>query len=561
VLNTTVTQIAPSDGEQLSLAIVGDGVLQSTPLPRVGRVTLGRSTECEVRIDEASISRNHATLLLEPLCIVDHGSANGTWVDNERIPANQPIPIRVQQSIRLGSVTLIVQRRTAAAPRFRKLRSHGYFESRLDDECDRARNRGSSLAVVHLVTRGAIELVDVVDAALQDTDVVAAYGPDELEILLVDATADHAHDVVRRVETTLADRGHDAQLGWAWYPRDGRDPSALVARARRHALGEVDDPGDIVVADERMVALHDLVARVARADISVLLQGETGVGKEVIAESIHRQSARVDGPFVKLNCAALTETLLESELFGHERGAFTGAIAAKPGLLEVAEGGVVFLDEVGELALATQAKLLRVLDDRTLMRVGGLQPRPIDVRIVSATNRDLDAEVRRNAFRLDLLYRLNAMSIVIPPLARRFLHDIAAKTDVPTPRLTDAAQALLREYAWPGNVRELRNVIERAMVLATSGTIDADDLPVDRMRPTFAFAAAPTARITVDAPPGTQPGTRSRDSLASDERQQILDALEACHGNQTHAAKLLGVSRRTLINKLEKFAMPRPRKK
>jgi DNA-binding NtrC family response regulator len=570
LLNTTVTQIAPSDGEQLSLAIVGDGVLQSTPLPHVGRVTLGRSTECEVRIDEASISRNHATLLLEPLCIVDNGSANGTWVDNERIPPGTPVPIRVHQSIRLGSVTVIVQRRAAAAPRIRKLRSHGYFESRLDDECDRARNRGTSLAVVHLVTRGAIELVDVVDAALQDTDVVAAYGPDELEVLLVDATADHAHEVVHQIEAAFAQRGHDAQVGWAWYPRDGRDPSALVARARRRALGEVDDAAssDIVVADDRMVALHDLVARVARADISVLLQGETGVGKEVIAESIHRQSQRVNGPFVKLNCAALTETLLESELFGHERGAFTGAIAAKPGLLEVAEGGVVFLDEVGELALATQAKLLRVLDDRTLMRVGGLQPRPIDVRIVSATNRDLDAEVRRNAFRLDLLYRLNAMSIVIPPLrerpgeiiplARRFLHDMATKADLPTPRLTDAAQALLRDYAWPGNVRELRNAIERAMVLASGGVIDADDLPVDRMRPTFAFAAAPTARIPMDTPP--PPGSY-RENIASDERQQILDALEACHGNQTHAAKLLGVSRRTLINKLEKFAMPRPRKK
>ncbi len=170
---------------------------------------------------------------------------------------------------------------------------------------------------------------------------------------------------------------------------------------------------------------------------------------------LHRKSARADKPFVKLNCAAISESLLESELFGHERGAFTGATVAKAGLLEVAEGGVVLLDEIGELAPSTQAKLLRVLDDRTLMRVGGLQPRPIDVRIVSATNRDLDAEVKRSAFRLDLLYRLNAMSIVIPPLrertaeiiplARRFLHSLAAKHDQPAPRLTEAAQQLLRE--------------------------------------------------------------------------------------------------------------------
>jgi len=243
----------------------------------------------------------------------------------------------------------------------------------------------------------------------------------------------------------------------------------------------------VIIADDRMTALHELVTRVAAADISVLLQGETGVGKEVIAERIHAGSTRAQKPFLKLNCAALTETLLESELFGHEKGAFTGATASKPGLLEVAEGGVIFLDEVGELHASTQAKLLRVLDERKLLRVGGLVPRPIDVRIVSATNRDLEAEVARNAFRLDLLYRLNAMAIIIPPLRERvneikplavtFLRALAAKHNREPPRLTDDALALLRSYAWPGNVRELRNVIERAMVLSTGDTIGVADLP------------------------------------------------------------------------------------
>jgi len=314
-----------------------------------------------------------------------------------------------------------------------------------------------------------------------------------------------------------------------------------------------------------MRELHQLVARVAAADISVLLQGETGVGKEVIAELIHRHSSRGAAPFLRLNCAAIAESLLESELFGHERGAFTGANAAKPGLLEVATGGVVFLDEVGELTPAIQAKLLRVLDDRTVMRVGGLTPRPIDVRIVSATNRDLEAEVTRGGFRLDLLYRLNAMSIVIPPLrerpveiamlAHKFAHDSAIKLGRRVPQLTEPALALLRSYAWPGNVRELRNVIERALILSERDVIDLADLPVEKMR------QPQTPAVVVPAGAVTTPGVSPAAAHDAEERRRILEALETCAGNQTHAAELLGISRRTLINKLEKFALPRPRKR
>ncbi|HEY6033166.1 MAG TPA: sigma 54-interacting transcriptional regulator, partial [Kofleriaceae bacterium] len=230
----------------------------------------------------------------------------------------------------------------------------------------------------------------------------------------------------------------------------------------------------------------------------------------------------------------------------------------KAGLLEVAAGGVVFLDEIGELLPNLQAKLLRVLDERKLMRVGGLQPRPIDVRIVSATNRDLDADVRANTFRRDLLYRLNGFSILIPPLRERieeilplagkFATAIAARSGRPVPRITDAAIAMLRSYSWPGNVRELRNVIERAMVLATGNTIDTRDLPEERMR----------ASSDVPAEPQTVAHHETIDSV---EKQKILAALETCAGNQTHAANLLGISRRTLINKMEKFALPRPRKR
>ncbi|MBX3158582.1 MAG: sigma-54-dependent Fis family transcriptional regulator [Deltaproteobacteria bacterium] len=332
-------------------------------------------------------------------------------------------------------------------------------------------------------------------------------------------------------------------------------------RAMGRAATGADDRAP-VIADERMTLLYEIVGRVAASDITVLLLGETGAGKEVIAEAIHRRSARADKPFVRLNCGALAENLLESELFGHERGAFTGAVDTKPGLLEVAQGGVVFLDEVGELQPATQVKLLRVLDERMVTRVGAVKPRPIDVRVIAATNRDLDEEVRSGRFRLDLLYRLNAMSIIVPPLRERvaeiaplagvFLRRYAAQLGRPAPALTAEALALLESYTWPGNIRELRNVIERAVVLCTGDEIGVADLPQERMRSTFS---------SEPAVPQSDPALQIPDTPEAAERRRIRAALEASAGNQTIAAKMLGMSRRTLINKMEKLQVPRPRKR
>jgi len=561
---TAVTTIGPADTDPLFLLVVGGSVVATVPLPGAGRVVIGRSPECEVQVDDTSISRNHAVLHLDPpLRIVDTESANGTWVADRRIAANQPVEIQIDQAVRIGSVTIIIQRRRAITPQPHRLRTHEYFESRLEDECDRAERVGTSCSIVHVVGADLPTLRAAVSGLVADDDVIAAYAPEELELLLVGADRERTESVVRKIESALDGCGVTGRVGSALYPRDGRDPSVLAARSRGRAHGQMLAlaPSDVVVCDERMTALHKLIAQVATADINVLLYGETGVGKEVFAEAIHRQSSRSAKPILKLNCAALSESLLESELFGHERGAFTGAVQAKPGLLEVAEGGVVFLDEVGELLPSIQAKLLRVLDERKVTRVGGITPRQLDVRIVSATNRDLDAEVRRGAFRLDLLYRLNAMSIIIPPLrertseiiplASKFLHDMAAKFERPVPRLTDEAIALLCTYRWPGNIRELRNVIERALVVSTSSVIDVRDLPEDRMRVTLEVTAAASRH----------PGAPHEPAPAAAERQRILDALETCGGNQTHAADLLGISRRTLINKLDKFALPRPRKR
>ena len=566
--SATVRGEAGAGSHQLFLLVAGEGVLATEPLPAGGTVAIGRATDADVRIEDQSISREHATLhLSEPLTIEDLGSANGTWVRNDRIPPNTKVEIQLNQAVLLGSVTIVVQKRIKQL-RTRRRRTHDYFENRLEEECIRGLRRETTFMLVHLIgPSSSAELEPAIVGALREGDLVASYGPGEFEMILFDTDPAHSTRMVDRLEAALASRQIPARIGTAWYPQDGREPNTLAERARARAQGaaiEAVDPGDLVIADERMSSLHALVSRVAAADISVLLQGETGVGKEIIAEQLHRQSSRADKPFLRLNCAALGESLLESELFGHERGAFTGAIATKQGLLEVADGGVVFLDEIGEMHASTQAKLLRVLGEGKLMRVGGLTPRAIDVRIISATNRDLEVEVERGNFRLDLLYRLNAMSIIIPPLrertaeieplARMFLRRIAEKYGRPVPVLTPGALAALREYSWPGNVRELRNVIERAMVLVTDNVIDVEDLPVEKMRATF---SAPRTSGPIPTPVH---GSHTIGEI-NEEHQRILTALEECGGNQTHAARRLGISRRALINKIEKFAVRRPRKR
>ena len=349
-------------------------------------------------------------------------------------------------------------------------------------------------------------------------------------------------------------------------------PSARMRPADASSVGAptptVPPPGhpqvtaraDIVVEDAAMQRLHRLVELVAKSTISVILLGETGVGKEVIAETIHRKSPRARGPFVRLNCAALPDNLLESELFGYERGAFTGAVAPKPGLLEAAHGGTVFLDEVGELPLATQAKLLRVLESGEVTRVGSLKPRPIDVRFLSATNRDLDAIVASGAFRQDLYYRLNGISIQIPPLrerrteirafARAFLREISKKSGRMDIALAPGALARLEGHSWPGNVRELRNVVERAALLCQGDTIEAEHVMLGT-----------TGAPGREAPTAPSPSRPQVADATDDEKQRIIDALEKCGGNQKEAAKVLGISRRTLVYRLDAYGLPRPRKR
>ncbi len=310
----------------------------------------------------------------------------------------------------------------------------------------------------------------------------------------------------------------------------------------------------IVGKSPAMLDVYKMVARVAPTLSTVLVVGESGTGKELVARAIHTHSPRAGGPFVAVNCTALTESLLESELFGHAKGAFTGAVASKRGLFEEAQGGTLFLDEIGDVAGKMQAQLLRVLQEGEIRRVGGSEPVKVDVRVVAATNRDLEDEVKAGRFREDLYFRINVVTIRLPPLRERpsdiellvnhFLAKYAAREQRADAGTAPEAMSLLKRHAWPGNVRELENVIERALALSKDGVILPSDLPVEVSGvsdSSSSGSSAPGAGLVDDRP-----------SLAELERRYIELILKETGGNKKRAAEILGIDRRTLYRTLER---------
>jgi len=327
-------------------------------------------------------------------------------------------------------------------------------------------------------------------------------------------------------------------------------------------LSQEADAGDqeLLGRSPAMEALRSLIRKVARTQATVLIQGESGTGKELVARAFYRESPRASAPFIRVNCAAVPENLIESEFFGHEKGAFTGALAKREGRFELAHGGTILLDEIGEISPAVQAKLLRVLQERELERVGGSRTIKVDVRVIATTNRNLEHSVERKEFRQDLFFRLNVVPVSVPPLrehredipllATEFMRRLGRKHGVHVKGFTDAALRVLQEHSWPGNVRELQNVVERAVIMCgENGMLEPPHLGL----PAAPDGVAAAAVVDPISGPSKAGSTCEFPTLAQLEKQHVLAALDRCKGNRTHAAKILDVSIRTLRNKLHEY--------
>jgi DNA-binding NtrC family response regulator len=337
--------------------------------------------------------------------------------------------------------------------------------------------------------------------------------------------------------------------------------AAAITTAR--AQGKTKRPvKPIIGLDPKLLRLMEKTRAVASSKATVLILGESGTGKEVFARFLHEESNRKDGPFVALNCAALPEGLLESELFGHEKGAFTGAVAAKKGKFEIAEGGTILLDEIGEIPLHLQAKLLRVLQEEEVDRLGGRAPVRVDVHVVATTNRDLEEAVREGAFRQDLFYRLNVVPLRLPALRERqgdipilaehFVEKYTTMYAKPVKSLSEAVQRRFLAHTWPGNVREMENLMERAVLLSTGNQLECWDFWEDEDAPS-AEGQVPPGVMTAANQAAVGPAGSEMISLKEAERQMILQALQKTDNNRTHAARMLGISVRTLRNKLHEY--------
>lgn len=365
---------------------------------------------------------------------------------------------------------------------------------------------------------------------------IKAFNP-ELPVLLMTAYGD--------VEKAVA----AMQTGACDYLLKPFDPDNLLAHIKRYALSESEQDGNIVAKDPRTRALLSLAKRVAQSPATVMLTGESGCGKEVVARYIHQHSLRSSKPFVAINCAAIPENLLEATLFGYEKGAFTGAAQAQPGKFEQAQGGTLLLDEISEMPLELQAKLLRVLQEREVERVGGHKTIKLDIRVLATSNRNMMAMVKNGRFREDLYYRLNVFPIEIPslrqrpldiePLAQHILESAMSGSGQSSGKMTQAAIDKLAQYPWPGNVRELENVMQRAMILATDNIIAAEHIHLPH--------------TDSDRESGQNGTASSSEDIKTLERKHILETLAAVNGSRKLAVKKLGISERTLRYKLQQY--------
>jgi len=593
---------APRARTEQVLCIDGDRSFTVT-IPSTGELVIGRGPDAGLAVDDPLVSRAHAQLLVVPdgLRLSDLGSRHGTHVNGDRVL--EPRLVGSGDVIAIGNALLVVRRPLRAAGAS-NVTEQPMLVQRLAEELSRSAQyeRELSLVIARSADGDAPALLAAIADRLRVIDTAAIVGARFVGVLLPELGADEAHAFAHELSARGLGR---ISAGIATAPYDGIDADAVLGAAR--AACSAAGPGAVVrardaaetitagaqrilVADPAMGRLYELARRLARSTIPILVLGETGSGKELAAAAIHAFSARSAGPFVSVNCAAIPDSLAESELFGHARGAFSGAATARPGTLEVASGGTLFLDEIGELSPAIQAKLLRVLESGELMRVGETAPRTTDLRIVAATNRDLAREVDLGRFRSDLFFRLGSARLELPPLRDRprdaallaatMLDEACRRLARPPLALSIGAAIALFRHDWPGNIRELRHVIEYAAAAAAD---DAREIEIWHLPAALAAAARRTrdaARFDADAepaaPPGPAPGLPPSDdprgaapvAAAPDgvfrpiadevrelERDRMIAALRATGGVQNRAASLIEMPLRTFVTKVKRYAI------
>jgi DNA-binding NtrC family response regulator len=565
----------PRPHDAVKLIVIGEAAVNAVELPWTGEVIVGRDEDCEIAVVDEDVSRRHARILLVKgrATVEDLQSRNGTQLNGQ--PVSGVRPFDVGDALNVGGVTLLLRRE--GAPEHKRALPFEGFRARVDEEVERALRYGRSFALLVL---GAQVPLETLVGRLRSVDVVGTGEGDERWVLLPEIDpGDPA--ALSALASGIVGAEPGTAAGYAVCPSDACDTPSLLAAARdaqraggpgrvhaatesvvRYTLGD----REAFAVDPVMLRIFALIRRVAASDLPVLLMGESGTGKDVAAAAVHEWSPRRGQPFVVLNCAALPETLIESQLFGHDKGAFSGATEAKVGVFEAAQGGTVFLDELGEMTASAQAKLLRVIEAKKVTRLGENRERPVDVRIVAATNRNLERDVQAGSFRRDLYYRLSAAKVLMPPLrerlrelpvlAQRFLEQACTRAGAPAKRWSPGALRLLSRHPWPGNLRELKNVAEYLAVVVLGDEIEAEELPPElRSTSSHEFAlvepAGEGAAPAADAPPMRFKSLQ--EELAELEKRRILEALEAAGGVQKHAAEAIGMPLRTFAFKLRRL--------
>jgi len=558
-------------------------------LPRTGDVLVGRASNVDLRLNDASVSRKHARLAMVggEGRLEDLGSHNGSFVNGEKLTGTRRLISG--DVINICTASLVFHSSVRLAPT-RILLEMDEFRMQLESEVERAIRYHRPFAVFAVApfvgTAERWSMVRSLEGVVRRIDRMAWGESDHGYLLLPETTPEEALPTALRVIEAAKQTNPAAKVGYAACPLNGCDVDTLL-HAARSAVAAAEAGGavsaerayrtmavgdrNVIIADEAMTRMYALIERLATVDLPVLIFGETGTGKELASAAVHAFSKRHEQRMVTLNCAALQETLVESELFGHEKGAFTGATVTKPGLLETAAGGTVFLDEVGELSPTSQAKLLRVLETHRFTRLGDVKEREVDIRFVAATNRDLQEEVKAGRFREDLYFRLSAATVWLPPLRDRkreipilahlFLNDACQAAARKPMLISEEAMQSLANHKWPGNVRELKNAMEFFAAAVNKRTIEPWEVEshLSRTEP----HSKPEEAAAPDDDGGQNEGHGKnaadfrpiKEEIRDLEKARMIEALETAEGNQTHAAALISMPLRTFVAKFKQYGI------